>query len=123
MSTAPEKMQYSISPTQGLDLTSLLPELDKPAAAVDTMLANTLGLRHPPLARMLSQAWNLPRRGSLCLGYLMLDVTFSIASASLVSYALPLRFWAHRGFAEWPPPVFSQELLAYVGLYSILTIL
>jgi exopolysaccharide biosynthesis polyprenyl glycosylphosphotransferase len=84
-------------------------------------------LGHPRFARMLGQAWDLPRPGAIRVSFLMADVAFSVVNLFLVSYVRVAFTWLPASLggelARRPYRGTTDEFLALLMLYSTLIVL
>jgi exopolysaccharide biosynthesis polyprenyl glycosylphosphotransferase len=105
----------------------VLPNPRREEAVVGGLAVDENYLGHPRFARMLGQAWDLPRAGAIQVSFLLTDVAFSVVNLFLVSYVRVAFTWLPASLggdlARRPYRGTTDEFLALLMLYSTLTVL
>ena len=105
----------------------IVPTAEGAGEAAISLAGDDNHLGHPRFARMLGHVGDFPDMGSLQLSFLLADLAFSILNLLLVSYVRVMFSFLppHWGgiLARRPYRGNSDEFLAYLILYTTLTVL
>src|SRR5437879_13252259 len=71
----------------------VLPNPRREETVVGGLTGDENYLGHPRFARMLGQAWDLPRAGAIQVSFLITDIAFSVVNLFLVSYVRVAFTW------------------------------
>jgi exopolysaccharide biosynthesis polyprenyl glycosylphosphotransferase len=105
----------------------ILPNVRRETMIAGGLAADEDHLGHPRFARMLGQAWDLPRAGAIQTSFLVTDVAVSVVNLFLVSYVRVAFTWLPASLggdlARRPYRGTTDEFLVLLMLYSALTVL
>ena len=123
----PDPTPIGVDATRARSGLELLPAVHREEAGAGSSALDENHLGHPPFARMMGQAWDLPRAGAVRIGSLLTDLAVSLVSLFLVSYVRAAFTWLPASLggelARRPYRGTVGEFLALLMLYSALTIL